>query len=82
MGTRPPSAARRASPARHQALEQYKARADRYDSELEPFEPLRREAIQRLDLRPGENFVVDFRAAEGGFAFGLPAQRSAGGEAP
>jgi len=35
-----------------------------------------------VDLRPGENFVVDFRAAEGGFTFGLPAQQSAGGEAP
>jgi hypothetical protein len=35
-----------------------------------------------VDLRPGENFVVDFRAAEGGFTFGLPAQQSAGGEGP
>jgi hypothetical protein len=53
VGTHKPSAARRPSPARHKALQQYRARADRYDSELEPFEPLRREAIQRLDLRPG-----------------------------
>jgi hypothetical protein len=35
-----------------------------------------------VELRPGENFVVDFRAAEGGFTFGLPAQQAAGREAP
>jgi quinol-cytochrome oxidoreductase complex cytochrome b subunit/coenzyme F420-reducing hydrogenase delta subunit len=35
-----------------------------------------------VELRPGENFVVDFRAAEGGFTFGLPAQDAAGREAP
>jgi ferredoxin/coenzyme F420-reducing hydrogenase delta subunit len=39
------------------------------------------EAERTVDLRPGENFVVDFRAAEGGFTFGLPAQRAAGREA-
>ena len=33
-------------------------------------------------LQPGQNFVVDFRAAEGGFTFGLPAQDAAGREAP
>ena len=25
-----------------------------------------------VTLKPGENFVIDFRAAEGGFLFGLP----------
>lgn len=40
------------------------------------------EAEHTVDLRSGENFVVDFRAAEGGFTFGLPAQQAAGREAP
>jgi ferredoxin/coenzyme F420-reducing hydrogenase delta subunit len=40
------------------------------------------EAEHTVDLRPGENFVVDFRAAEGGFTFGLPAQQALGREAP
>jgi hypothetical protein len=39
-------------------------------------------AERSVDLRPGENFVVDYRAAEGGFRFGLPAQRDAATEAP
>jgi len=39
-------------------------------------------AERTVELRPGENFVVDFRATEGGFTFGLPAQESAGREAP
>ena len=30
-------------------------------------------ATQTVELAPGENFVVDFRAAEGGFTFELPA---------
>jgi hypothetical protein len=39
-------------------------------------------AERTLDLAPGENFVIDYRATEGGFVFGLPAQRATGGEAP
>lgn len=39
------------------------------------------ESSRTVDISPGENFVVDFRAAEGGFAFGRPgvdtAQRGA-----
>jgi hypothetical protein len=30
------------------------------------------ESSRTVTLEPGENFVVDFRAAEGGFVFGLP----------
>jgi SAM-dependent methyltransferase len=36
------------------ALQQYRVRADLYDLELQPFEPLRLEAIERLKLAPGE----------------------------
>jgi ferredoxin/coenzyme F420-reducing hydrogenase delta subunit len=39
-------------------------------------------ASRTVELRPGQNFVVDFRAAEGGFTFGLPAQDAAGRETP
>ncbi|MCU0926771.1 MAG: class I SAM-dependent methyltransferase [Hydrogenophaga sp.] len=53
-----------AAPDRHLALEQYRARADRYDSELLPFEPLRREAIERLQLQAGE-VVVDVGCGTG-----------------
>jgi ferredoxin len=34
-----------------------------------------------IELTPGQNFVVDYRATEGGFLFGLPVQRSGGGKA-
>lgn len=30
------------------------------------------EAARTVDIAAGENFVIDFRAAEGGFSFGLP----------
>jgi ubiquinone/menaquinone biosynthesis C-methylase UbiE len=41
-------------PDRDAALEQYRRRAGVYDLELAFFEPIRRLAISRLDLRPGD----------------------------
>jgi ferredoxin/coenzyme F420-reducing hydrogenase delta subunit len=38
-------------------------------------------ASRTVELEPGENFVVDFRAAEGGFTFGVPGQGGTGQEA-
>jgi ferredoxin/coenzyme F420-reducing hydrogenase delta subunit len=39
-------------------------------------------ASRMVELQPGTNFVVDFRATDGGFAFGLPAQDTARQEGP
>lgn len=50
--------------AHHQALQQYRVRADLYDLELQPFEPLRLEAIERLRLQPGE-VVLDVGCGTG-----------------
>jgi len=53
-----------AAPSRDVALAQYRARAPRYDRELLPFEPLRREAIERLQLTRGE-VVLDVGCGTG-----------------
>lgn len=50
--------------AQRTALQQYRARANLYDMELQPFEPLRIEAIERLQLQPGEA-VVDVGCGTG-----------------
>ena len=46
------------------ALRQYRGRADRYDLELLPFEPLRGEAIEQLDLHAGDT-VLDVGCGTG-----------------
>ena len=51
-------------PAHHTALQQYRVRANQYDLELQPFEPLRLEAIERLNLQPGE-VVLDVGCGTG-----------------
>ena len=38
-------------------------------------------AERTVELQPGENLVVDFRAGDGGFSFGRPAVAAAGKEA-
>lgn len=62
-------------PDRQAALAQYEARAGIYDLELAAFEPLRREAVARLGLRPGET-VLDFACGTG---LSLPLLRRAVG---
>jgi cyclopropane fatty-acyl-phospholipid synthase-like methyltransferase len=46
------------------ALEQYRKRAGAYDLELAAFEPIRRMAIERLQLTPGDT-VLDVGCGTG-----------------
>ncbi len=65
-----------APPNPHQAaLDQYRRRASVYDAELALFEPVRRSAIAKLGLRPGDT-VID---AGCGTGMSLPLLRAAVG---
>lgn len=65
-----------ASPHPHQAaLDQYRRRASVYDAELALFEPIRRKAVARLALQPGDT-VID---AGCGTGLSLPLLRAAVG---
>lgn len=54
----------RRAPDRAAALAQYRRRANLYDTELAPFEPIRSEAIASLDLRRGDS-VLDVGCGTG-----------------
>ncbi len=58
------TSARSQLPDREAALERYSMRANVYDGELALFEPLRQEAISRLQLRKGES-VLDVGCGTG-----------------
>lgn len=59
-----PSPLSRGKPDRRAAIEQYRRRADSYDSELLLFEPIRADAITALDLRRGD-IVLDVGCGTG-----------------
>ncbi len=65
----------RAGPDRDAAILQYRRRAPVYDLELAPFEPLRREAVERLAPRTGDT-VLDLACGTG---LSLPLLRRATG---
>lgn len=61
---RTPRATARRPPDPSGALAQYRRRADTYDIELAPFEPIREEAIEKLELRAGQ-CVIDVGCGTG-----------------